>query len=903
MAKEKEALPRKFRESSIKNCDKAAILHKESGAWKTISYSVLAGYVDSLSAFLIEHGVGKGAKIAVMLENRPEWSVIFFATLSAGAISIPISFDASSEEVRNILKDAGSEILFTAKTGRFPQDDFAKTVIDVDEDEFKNIVRTPSISPAGYQSQDPDSLACILYTSGSTDKPKGVMLTHANLLSNCNSLNSMKIVFSNDSIISMLPLHHIYPLTITMILPVIYGSTIIYPGSLRPEDISQAMTDLNPTVFVAVPQILYSFHEKIMESLKRIPFFIRYFLNAAAESLYALRRRTGVNMSKYLFRAIHRKFGKSMRLFVSGGAKLDEAVERDLFKLGFTIVEGYGLTETSPVLSINPVAAPKIGSVGYAIPGVELKIAGRNDKGIGEVIARGPNIMNGYYKREDLTAEAIKDGWFYTGDLGYFDEDGYLFLTGRSKEVIVLSSGLNINPEEVEKAYMAAAPVSQMCVLEVPAKKHGGETLVLWAVVRPDLDYFKKYGEINLRDVIGERFANISPTLPSHKRLMGFYITLEELPHTALGKIKRYEVKKIYLPRIAAEKHGVAPEGRSDETGMMNSESAMKIISCLKRISGVKRHIFASDSLELDLGIDSLGRIELASCLEAEFGIKIKDEVIGLSFVVNDLIAGINGVIAEAAGYRAASAEKEIITTEYWKKLFEALPKKENIEKIDLRPGLITWLACAIFASCVYMIFKIFCRLRVEGRENIPPKGPYILYVNHTSYLDGLLVAVAMPRFLRLDLFFVGFRPYFDVPIIKNLIKVGRIIPLDFSAHLLEALRSSFYVLKNKKNLCLFPEGIRSLDGKVKSFKNGFGILAKESNTALVPVLIEGAYEAWPRTAKYPRPHPIKVRFGKPLDALELQKQGLGMGAKDSYAAICIAAREHLTTMPREKSQ
>ncbi|UCD55126.1 MAG: 1-acyl-sn-glycerol-3-phosphate acyltransferase, partial [Candidatus Omnitrophota bacterium] len=232
-----------------------------------------------------------------------------------------------------------------------------------------------------------------------------------------------------------------------------------------------------------------------------------------------------------------------------------------------------------------------------------------------------------------------------------------------------------------------------------------------------------------------------------------------------------------------------------------------------------------------------------------------------------------------------------------WKRVLNVHPKSENLKKIDLRPGFVSWLAGFIFTYWHWLIFKLFYSLKVEGKENFPKSGSYILYVNHTSYFDGLLIAASLPKFPRLELFFVGFRPYFSVPIIRNLIKIGRIIPLDFSSHFLEALRSSFYVLRNGKSLCLFPEGMRTLDGKIAAFKKGFGILAKESNAMLMPVLIEGAFEAWPRTAKFPKRHPIKVKFGKPLDAGKLEKEGFEMGAKDSYNAICISARKSLADL------
>lgn len=903
-----QGLSEKFKETASLYPDRVAIQYKELDEWIDILYSGLGRDVESLVAFLMKEGIGKNDKVAILLDNRPEWPAIFFATISVGAVSIPLNPDSTTQEIENILRDSESKIIFTSdgtlleKASSVKSASLKKT-FSVDSDQFKDALKFSEKTPYTKIEISQSDLACILYTSGTTDQPKGVMLSHANLASNCESLYKVNVVTPEDLIISILPLHHAYPLTVTMLLPLLYGGRIIYPGTMRVEEILKAMQEKSPTVFVAVPQIFYSFHKKIKESFKGMPFPLGLVLSKTADFLYWLRGKTALNLSRYLFYGLHMRFGKAMRLFVSGGAKLNEVVERDLFKFGFTIIEGYGLTETSPVLSLNPPKRPKLGSVGFAVPGVELKIGGKDEKGVGEVIARGPNIMEGYYKRKDLTDEVIKDGWFHTGDLGYFDEDGYLFLTGRSKEVIVLSSGLNIYPDEIEEAYSKRAPVKEMCVFEVPAKKGEEESLVLWAVVVPDLEYFRKYGEINLRIVFKERFDNVSRTLPPYKRLMGFSIILEPLPRTLLGKIKRFVVKEIYTPKVLGEKE-LAPARRElskEDLEILESECGKKIVEYLKRQTKVERPIAPADLLELDLGIDSLGRIELASGLESVFNIEIKDEIIGKSFTVRDLITGVESLLRGPEKVLPPEEKEISFGPEYWKKLFEVPPKKENLEKIDLKPGFLDWLGCFLFLLPYFLIFKIFYNLRVEGRDNLPKSGPFILYANHTSYLDGFLAAVSLPNFPDTDLFFVGFRPYLNVPVIRNLIKIGRVIPLDFSSHLLEALRSAYYVLKNGKSLCLFPEGIRSLDGNVREFKRGFGILVKESGAKLVPVAISGAYEAWPRTAKFPKPHPIKVKFGHALSPEDLEAEGLKMGAKDGYSAICIAARNALIKLKEER--
>ncbi|MCK4851810.1 MAG: AMP-binding protein, partial [Candidatus Omnitrophica bacterium] len=420
-----------FEEAASEYPDKIIIKYKEDTEWTGVSYNDFRDRARSLSAFLLEEKVEKNDKIAVLMENRPEWPLVFFAVVSAGAVSVPVDPGSAAEEIENILKDSECRFAFVGESSVALMEEMRRRcpsiekVISVDSDAFKDAASRPSERAVDVEIDAGDP-ACILYTSGTTAEPKGVVLSHNNLLANCGSIHKSGMITQKDTVVSVLPLHHAYPLTATMILPLLYGGGIIYPGSMRGEVLMEAMREAGATVFVAVPQIFYSFYQKITETIKKIPFPFSLLFRSAVGFLYRIRERTGMNLARYFLYGIHRKFGRSMRVFISGGAKLDEDVEEALLRFGFTILEGYGLTETSPVLTYSPFKRPKIGSVGVPVPDVELKIADKNEEGIGEVMARGPNIMEGYYRREALTAQVIKDGWLHTGDLGYIDEDGYL---------------------------------------------------------------------------------------------------------------------------------------------------------------------------------------------------------------------------------------------------------------------------------------------------------------------------------------------------------------------------------------------------------------------------------------------------------------------------------------------
>ena len=472
----------------------------------------------------------------------------------------------------------------------------------------------------------------------------------------------------------------------------------------------------------------------------------------------------------------------------------------------------------------------------------------------------------------------------------------------RFEDFIILNSGRKIYPEEIEGFYTKTAPIKEMCVFTVIGMDGARKSKVLWAVIQPDLDEFRKFAVVNLHLAIKERFDQISLSLPVHKRLKGFTITLAELPHTVFGKLDRYAIKEVYEPRIRAGIEGALPvseELTASDQRLIESKNGITILKCLKEISGIKKPIILEDSLELDLGIDSLGRIELASCLQLAFSVDIKDEAISRAFSVKDLILGIADALRDAQGIPPQEDQSAPLVSDYWKKHLQVLPKNEHLGALEFSNGFFAWSFRFVIIAINYLIFKLFFRVKVEGAQNVPKEGAYILYPNHTSDLDGPAIAACLPRRPVFSLFYFVFIPFFFRPFIKspflrNLIKMIRLIPFDYSTHFLESLRSAYLVLQMRKGLCFFPEGLRSVTGKIGNFKKGFGVIAKESRALLVPVAIEGAYEAWASTAKYPKCHPIRVRFGKPLLVEDLEKEGLAMGAQNGYEAICVAARKAL---------
>lgn len=909
----------KLKEMVEHSPDKIVMQIKREDGYASYTYKQVYEASYSIAGSLIGLGIKKGDRVAIILENRPEWGMVYFAILFAGGISVPIDYQSSQKEKEFILGHSESKMLFTSLNHFSLSEDIPsiERIVLLDSKEwhrhqsfrggiskkcidFSNMISGISQSnkallfPVVY----PDDIASILYTSGTTGRPKGAMLTHKNFSSNFQSIAQLKLLSEKDNVLSILPLHHSFPFMVTLLIPLFSQGRITYISTLKSEDLLECMRETKVTILVGVPQLLYMFYKRISGELKKVPSLIRISLSGFIEILWLVRKISKINLTRLALSKIHRAFGRSLRFFACGGAKLNKEAARFLIKVGFTILEGYGLTETSPIVSFNPAKKQKIGSVGKVIPGVKIKIVEPDEYGIGEIVIKGPNVMKGYYKEEEQTKEVLKDGWFYSGDLGYLDREGYLYITGRKKELIVLSSGKNISPEEVESHYARSHFIKELCVLAIGEREE--ERLV--TVIVPDTDYYRKAGEVNIYGMIKWDLENLSKQIAPYKRIMGFVVTMHELPRTRLGKLKRFKIKDRYLDELKGEGLRIADEEISlsdEDLKILSSQLGKRITESLAKQGRLKRQIRLDDHLEIDLGLDSLGRVELMVLLENILKIDIPDSLMAKTFTVRELMLKIEKLILER-GLRVEKALPIQGQSSLWSKVLNTSPPGNIIKKIDLFPN---WMA-RVFTQgvCVilYIIFKLVWQLKVSGIKNLPQDGAFILCPNHSSYLDGFLIVASVPQRLRERLFSLGFRAYFEVSIIRDLVKLIRIIPIDPGEQLVDAMQACAYILKNSKSICIFPEGVRSIDGEVKEFKKGVGILAKEMKVRLVPVYISGSYESWPRTKRFPVPHPVKIAFGRAKTIKELQEQGIRLGAEDDYAAVALGIREEVIRLKAE---
>ncbi|MDP2921701.1 MAG: AMP-binding protein [Candidatus Omnitrophota bacterium] len=582
----------------------------------SITYEELNKSVRALAYYLLGLGIKKGDRVSIVLENRPEWAVIFFAIAYSGAIVVPIAPGTPHKDISLILADSGSRFIFIQEEN-IELRAFLKTLGNIEKiitAPFENFQDAPeSFKPV---TVEPDDLAALLYTSGTTQESKGVMLTHKNLCANFSSIDKTGLFTARDSILAILPLFHSYALMTTLITPVFSGIRIVYAPSDWPEKLTQYMKEAGISILIGVPQIFSMMHSRIMKKINEMSRFYKPFVKLLAK----------------------RAFGRRFRFFVSGGAKLDKNITEDFLKFGLKILEGYGLTETSPVVSINPLKSLRPGSCGKPVQDVFVEVINKNKEGVGEITVKGPNVMKGYYKDEAKTRSSFKDGWLLTGDLGYIDSDGYIYITGRSKEVIVLSSGKNIYPDEIEKHYFVEAFVKEMCVLGISRQKGAGKIEYLHAVIVSD----------KTREEIKEKFEEIGKGLPGYKHIMGFTIIKESLPRTVLGKLKRYEIEKKFLPVILEEGKRKEILLSGEEKVLLESNIGKKVVACIREALDIKTLISLNDSIELDLGADSLGIIELVTAIEKCFNVEMDEEMVksGIS-TVKDLILKVKEKIHE----------------------------------------------------------------------------------------------------------------------------------------------------------------------------------------------------------------------------------------------------------------
>jgi long-chain acyl-CoA synthetase len=555
-------LPEMVRRSAAEFGDRPALIAREPQGDRVITFGELVSKVESLARGLIANGLPKNGKCAILGPNSPEWAIAYLAITSAGGICVPVDSQLTENEILHLMADAKVYMAFvapkfldcvldTSKDFPKPKQVVALTLdtkaVPSDVMPFEELFRQGQRAQGPLPHRVPEDVAAIIYTSGTTGRPKGVMLTHGNIFSDIAACYQV-MEFKQERFLSVLPMHHTFECTAGFLLPIYSGSAITFARSLKSLYILEDLKASRATVMFGVPLLFQKMLEGIHKGINRIP--------AAQQAFHILIKAVKVgeklgvkNLGTYFFKDIRELAGfGSLRFLVVGGAPLMPKIPREFRFLGIKMLQGYGLAEASPVLTFNPVDKPVDKSIGKPLSGVEVSILEPDENGIGELAFRGPMIMKGYYKAPEATREVLdSDGWLKTGDLGYQDEKGYLYICGRAKNLIVTPAGKNVYPEEIEAGINQSPYVLESMVYG--HNKGSGEEVR--AVIVPDYETISEHSsgkhlsDQDVHKLISKVVKTANNKLAPFKRVMSFTLVDEEFPKTSTRKIKRHLFREL----------------------------------------------------------------------------------------------------------------------------------------------------------------------------------------------------------------------------------------------------------------------------------------------------------------------------------------------------------------------
>lgn len=782
------------------------------------------------AALLRDKGVEKGDRILIWAANRPEWGVAFCACALSGVVLVPLDARNTPEFVCHVGRETGAKLLLRSMTRRDPGLPIPTLFID---DLFDTLKTQPPLDrPADIH---PDDTLEIVYTSGTTGNPKGVVLSHKNLASNVSDILDFIPIDGTYRLLSVLPLSHALEQTAGFWSPLAGGGSILYLHALKPSALFEAFQRDRITVMILVPRLLALLKQRIENTLheKHMSAYLRWGMKFAPH----LPRR----LRKAYFYPVHKRLNAGFNLFVSGGSSLPRDVEIFWKRLGFELLQGYGLTETSPVLTATRPNQPRLGSVGQALRSVELRLSAE-----GEIQAKGQNVFSGYYQNLQATGEVFEEGWFKTGDIGERDSDGFFYIRSRKKDIIVTPDGINVYPEDIERILDAHPDIKESCVVGV-----GEHEEIVHAVL------LLKDQASDLKTIIDE--VNIQ--LPPEQRIESWSLwPRDEFPKTPTLKIKKTEVRK-----------ELKAEPASNGTSEIVQGTLLQQILC--EMAGIPLASLRPDSqLGRDLGMSSIGRIELISRLEEEFRLDIGDEAVTAETTASDLERLVN--------QRASAAP-----TLHFRRLTLSAPCRA-----------VRWLFHKTFMK---LVLKIYCDLRCAGLENTRNlQGPILIVSNHTSHADTPLIMHLLPARVGDRICPAAWKEYFDTDGKPWIVRTGKwmawqiatiffnIFPFPQTAGYRRSMAYAGELVDKGWTILYFPEGGRTRDGSWGDIREGIGMLAQNLRIPILPVAIKGGEKILPAGAAWPRRNTVHIAFGAPFQLNGLHYRKAAERVKDEIMAL-----------------
>tara|TARA_R110002096_G_scaffold44526_8_gene120202 strand:- start:2605 stop:7098 length:4494 start_codon:yes stop_codon:yes gene_type:complete len=856
------------------------------------TYERLGVLAERTAANLRDWGVESEDRVAIMGEGRPEWSIGYFGALKAGATVVPMDSQLSLAEVGNVLTASGAKILIISEKvcDRLVEDDkieceagherkaivaaLATLVADVEVVSYDDILDTPKDStPVELPPRKGDRVASVIFTSGTTGQPKGVMLTHKNLTSMAAKLSSTFRLYKHDGLLSVLPMHHTFEFSAGLLMPLMHGASITYLDALNADALSAGFKCGHITGMVGVPALWQLLHRNVRKRVsERGPLVERAF-DAIVDVNRALREKTPleVDLGRLVFFPVHRELGGRIRLMISGGSALSPEVMKSFRGMGFRLFEGYGMTEASPVLAVQRPGDPvKEGSVGRALPGIAVQVFEPNEDGIGELIGKGPNVMKGYYENAEATDEVIRDGWLHTGDLGRIDEDGNVFIVGRKKEMILGASGENVYPDELEELYGDCDFVKELSVVGLPSSGTGETVAALFV---PDYEHDEELSREAVRDLVREHVKEVSKKLPLYKRVKLWHLWDHDLPKTSTRKVKRREIvaELEKLEKVASSASNARKA--ADEASDGDAGDTRWVRDVVAQVSQRKPSDVRPDSRMESLGFDSLMLTELTVALEAA-GLRLPDPN-----VITEL---------ETVGDLETLAAKQGLSMARDKAAKAIVAAGDHASDDDIKiPGVLANAGRAALGTGQGMLYSRYLDTKVRGKTFIPPFGGFIVAANHSSHLDMGLVKHALGEHGDKLVALAAKDYFFEDPVRKAYFEnFTNLLPMERHGSLRESLRLAGEVLREGYILLIFPEGTRSTTGIMTDFKPSIGYLAMTAGVGILPMYLGGTHDAMPKGSYLPKRQEVVSNVG-PFQSYEaLQKMTKGLKRSESYRHI-----------------
>jgi len=833
-----------------------------------VTYADVLARAEDVACRLHALGVKKGDRVVLSAKNAPEWSIAYFGVVRAGAACVPIDPDMDPAAFTNVVTESEARVaifdtyvdrklaaaLAAARPGVTRIDLVAATELD------------PTLARPEVLVRE-DDVASLIFTSGTTGKPKGVMLSHGNFTSLIASLAPLFPLSSNDRVLSVLPLHHTFEFTAGLLLPFSRGTRILYPGELTGDRITKALKQGRVTGMVGVPAVWQLLERRILSRVHAKGRAVETLFDVGGEVSRWLSRSAGIDIGRTLFGPVHAELGGHVRWLISGGAALPKDTQRLFAGLGLQLTEGYGLTEAAPVLAVAKAGSPA-GQVGKAIPGVELKIDAPDADGVGEVLARGKNVMLGYTDDEATRSTIDADGWLHTGDLGKLDKHGRLQIVGRSKDVVVTSNGENLYPDDLERVLGHVAHIEELAFVGVESPS-GGERLACIAVPKAD-DAVPRAermsrAERSLRDALAK--------LPYGKQPSVVHLYDAPLPRTSTRKVKRIDVRQILHRTIAASQR-------------TKDEGVTPVRAAIAGLKGMKPGEISGDmTIAGDLALDSLALTELLAALESKVG-TIEPSELQACRTVADVESLVGTERQSLRPPRPEPASRYRIEG-------RAKPADDKDEVVFTLPPELQSAGKKLIGKLQDAFYGNVMSAKVSGRAFIPHNRNVLVVANHASHLDMGFVRHALGPYGE-DVVTLAAQDYFFD---KNSLKraffenLTNLKAIDRKSGLRASERQAGEVLSQGKTVLIFPEGTRSQDGDVHEFKSFLGHLVLTYGVDVLPVFVGGTFQAMGKGARIPTKREIFARIGPVLTLADMKRLTAGLSYGDASREVAKLAR------------